>query len=44
MTELETYKEHIQYSHNTFSKIVIDHAAIDEALRVHKRWQREISQ
>lgn len=42
ITELE-YQEHIQYTHNAFCKIVIRHAAIDMALRLRKRWEKEIS-
>ena len=42
MTELE-YQEHIQYTHKAFCKIAIRHAAIDMALRLRKRWEKEIS-
>lgn len=43
MTDFNTYKEHIQYTHNAFCKIVIRHAAIDMALRLRKQWGKEIS-
>ena len=43
MTEFEKYKEHIQHTHNAFCRVVIRHAAIDAARRVHKRREREIS-
>lgn len=37
MTDFSTCKEHIQYIHNVFCKIVICHAAIDMALRLRKQ-------
>lgn len=43
MTDLEDYQDYIQRSHNAFCKIVIRHAAIDIALRLRKKWKREIS-
>lgn len=43
MTDLEDYQDYIQRSHNAFCKIVIRHAAIDIALRLKKKWKREIS-
>ncbi len=42
MTELE-YPGYIRHTHNAFCKIVIHHAAIDMALRLRKRWDKEIS-
>ena len=43
MTEDEAYKVHIQYTFNAFCKIVIRHAAIDKILKLHRRWEREVS-
>ena len=43
MTEDEAYKVHIQYTFNAFCKIVIRHAAIDEILKMRRRWEREVS-
>lgn len=43
MTEFEAYKEHIQYTHNAFYKIVIRHAVIDKILKLRRKWQREVS-
>lgn len=43
MNRSEAYKEHIQYTHNAYRKIVIRHAAIDMALRLKKQWGKEIS-
>ena len=38
MTEDEAYKVHIQYTFNAFCKVVICHAAIDEILKMRRRW------
>ena len=43
MTEDEAYKVHIQYTFNAFCKVVIRHAAIDEILKMRRRWEREVS-
>ena len=43
MTEDEAYKVHIQYTFNAFCKVVIRHAAIDEILKLRRRWEREVS-
>ena len=43
MTEDEAYKVHIQYTFNAFCKVVIRHAAIDIILKLHRRWEREVS-
>ena len=43
MTENEAYKVHIQYTFNSFCKIVIRHAAIDKILELRRRWEREVS-
>ena len=42
MTEKE-YKEHIQYTHNAYCRIVIRHASIDAARMLFAKWKREIS-
>ena len=42
MTEKE-YKEHIQYTHNAYCRIVIRHASIDAARMLYAKWKREIS-
>lgn len=42
MTEKE-YKEHIQYTHNAYCKIVIRHTSIDAARMLYAKWKREIS-
>ena len=42
MTEKE-YKEHIQYTHNAYCRIVIRHVSIDAALMLFAKWKREIS-
>lgn len=42
MTENE-YKEHIQYTHNAYCRIVIRHASIDAARMLFAKWKREIS-
>ena len=43
MTEDEAYKVHIQYTFNAFCQVVIRHAAIDEILKLRRRWEREVS-
>jgi hypothetical protein len=43
MTENEAYKVHIQYTFNSFCKVVIRHAAIDIILKLRRRWEREVS-
>ena len=43
MTENEAYKVHIQYTFNSFCKVVIRHAAIDIILKLCQRWEREVS-
>ena len=43
MTEDEAYKVHIQYTFNAFCKVVIRHAAIDNILKLRRRWEREVS-
>ena len=43
MTEDEAYKVYIQYTFNAFCKVVIRHAAIDEILKLRRRWEREVS-
>jgi len=42
LTEKE-YKEHIQYTHNAYCRIVIRHASIDAARMLYAKWKREIS-
>ncbi|PXX76054.1 RNA polymerase sigma factor (sigma-70 family) [Dielma fastidiosa] len=42
MTDNE-YKEHIQYTHNAYCRIVIRHASIDAARMLFAKWKREIS-
>ena len=42
MTEKE-HKEHIQYTHNAYCRIVIRHASIDAARMLFAKWKREIS-
>lgn len=42
MTENE-YKEHIQFTHNAYCRIVIRHASIDAARMLFAKWKREIS-
>lgn len=42
MTDKE-YKEHIQFTHNAYCKIVIRHASIDAARMLFTKWKREIS-
>ena len=41
MTEKE-YKEHIQYTHNAYCRIVIRHASIDAARMLYAKWKREM--
>lgn len=43
MTEFEEYQEYIRYTHNAFCRIVIRHASIDAARKLHSKWKREIS-
>ena len=43
MTEIEAYQEYIRCKHNAFCKVVIRHAAIDIILKLHRRWEREVS-
>ena len=38
-----TISVHIQYTFNAFCKVVIRHAAIDEILKMRRRWEREVS-
>ncbi len=40
MTDKE-YKEHIQYTHNAYCRIVIRHASIDAARMLFAKWKRE---
>lgn len=42
MTDLE-YQEHIRRTHNAYCKVVIRHAAIDEILKLRRRWELEVS-
>ena len=37
------YKEHIQYTHNAYCRIVIRHASIDVARILFAKWKKEIS-
>lgn len=37
------YKEHIQYTHNAYCRIVIRHASIDVARMLFAKWKQEIS-
>lgn len=39
----KNYKEHIQYTHNAYCRIVIRHASIDAARMLLAKWKREIS-
>ena len=43
MNNFEDYKVHIQYTFNAFCKVVIRHAAIDQILKLRRRWEREVS-
>ena len=43
MNNFEDYKVHIQYTFNAFYKVVIRHAAIDQILKLRRRWEREVS-
>lgn len=43
MNEFEVYKEHIQYTHNAYCKVVIRHAYYDAYRLIMARWKKEIS-
>ena len=43
VTSSEAYKEHIEYTFNAFSGVVIRYAAINAWRDRDKRWQRELS-
>ena len=43
MNEFEVYKEHIQYTHNAYCKVVIRHASYDAYRLIMARWKKEIS-
>ena len=43
MNEFEIYKEHIQYTHNAYCKVVIRHASYDAYRLIMAKWKKEIS-
>ncbi len=43
VTSSEAYKEHIEYTFNAFSRVVIRYATINAWRDRDKRWQRELS-